>query len=71
MIKNKKIGTLEETLERKDMDSHGQTGEFEEEETSDDESSNELKHPKQSLVKKRQARWKSAAPPRKKQKVCM
>ncbi|KAG8138405.1 hypothetical protein E2320_004302 [Naja naja] len=69
MIKNKKIGTLEETLERKDMDSHGQTGEFEEEETSDDESNNELKRPEQSLVKKRQARWKSAAPPRKKQKI--
>ncbi|XP_013911427.1 PREDICTED: 1-phosphatidylinositol 4,5-bisphosphate phosphodiesterase zeta-1 [Thamnophis sirtalis] len=69
MIKNKKIGTLEETLERKDKDSHGQTGEFEEEETSDEESNNELKHTKESLVKKRQALWKRAAPPSKKQKI--
>ncbi|XP_025025020.1 1-phosphatidylinositol 4,5-bisphosphate phosphodiesterase zeta-1-like [Python bivittatus] len=69
MIKNKKIGTLEETLGRKGLDSHGQTEEFEEEETSDDDIDNELKCPKQSLVKKRRARWKSSAPPRKKQKM--
>ncbi|XP_063164394.1 1-phosphatidylinositol 4,5-bisphosphate phosphodiesterase zeta-1-like [Candoia aspera] len=69
MIKNKKIGTLEETLGRKGLDSHGQTGEFEEEETSDDEPDNELKRPKQPPVKKRRALWKSSAPPRKKQKI--
>ncbi|XP_061496450.1 1-phosphatidylinositol 4,5-bisphosphate phosphodiesterase zeta-1-like [Rhineura floridana] len=69
MIKNKKIGMLEETLARKGMDSHGQTGEFEEEETSDEEKDHDPSHPNQPLLKKRRARWKGSAPPRKKQKM--
>ncbi|XP_062990591.1 1-phosphatidylinositol 4,5-bisphosphate phosphodiesterase zeta-1 [Elgaria multicarinata webbii] len=69
LIKNKKIGTLEETLERKGTDSHGQTGEFEEEGTSDEETDDSPSYPKQPLLKKRRARWKRSAPPRKKQKI--
>ncbi|KAF7237630.1 1-phosphatidylinositol 4,5-bisphosphate phosphodiesterase zeta-1 [Varanus komodoensis] len=68
MIKNKKIGTLEETLARKGTDSHGQMGEFEEEGTSDEELEDDPSHPKQPLLKKRRARWKHSSPPRKKQK---
>lgn len=69
LIKNKKLGTLEETLGRKGMDSHGQTGEFEEEQTSDEESDDEPSQLKQPLLKKRQASWKGPAPPRKKQRM--
>ncbi|KAJ6659965.1 hypothetical protein lerEdw1_018162 [Lerista edwardsae] len=69
LIKNKKLGTLEETLGRRGMDSHGQTGEFEEEQTSDEESDDEPSHLKQPLLKKRQASWKGSAPPRKKQRM--
>ncbi|XP_053113495.1 1-phosphatidylinositol 4,5-bisphosphate phosphodiesterase zeta-1-like isoform X1 [Hemicordylus capensis] len=69
MIKNKKIGTLEETLGKKGMDSHGQTGEFEEEQTSDEESDDDPSHAKQPLLKKRRALWKGSVPPRKKQRI--
>lgn len=69
IIKNKKLGTLEETLARKDVDSHGQTGEFEEEETSDEEQDDDPSHPKQPLLKKRQAHWKGSGPPWKKKRV--
>ncbi|XP_042325665.1 1-phosphatidylinositol 4,5-bisphosphate phosphodiesterase zeta-1 [Sceloporus undulatus] len=67
VIKNKKLGTLEETLARKGIDSHGQAGEFEEEESSDEEQ--DLSHPKQPLLKKRQAHWKGSGPAYKKQRM--
>ncbi|KAH0617112.1 hypothetical protein JD844_028784, partial [Phrynosoma platyrhinos] len=67
VIKNKKLGTLEETLARKGIDSHGQAGEFEEEESSDEEQ--DPSHPKQPLLKKRQAHWKGSGPPHKKQRM--
>ncbi|XP_015265075.1 PREDICTED: 1-phosphatidylinositol 4,5-bisphosphate phosphodiesterase zeta-1, partial [Gekko japonicus] len=68
IIKNKKLGTPEETLERTGTDIHGQTGEFEELQTSDDEVDDEPSA-KKPLLKKRQASWKGAGPPRKKQKM--
>nr|XP_020659892.1 1-phosphatidylinositol 4,5-bisphosphate phosphodiesterase zeta-1-like isoform X5 [Pogona vitticeps] len=69
IIKNKKLGTLEETLARKDTDSHGQIGEFEEEETSDEEQDDDPSHPKQPLLKKRHAHWKGSGPPWKKKRM--
>uniref|UniRef100_A0A8D0BFU8 Phosphoinositide phospholipase C n=1 Tax=Salvator merianae TaxID=96440 RepID=A0A8D0BFU8_SALMN len=69
MIKNKKLGTLEETLERRGTDSHGQTGEFEEEETSDEEKDENPAQSKLPLLKKRRTHWKGSIPPRKKQKM--
>ncbi|XP_060632393.2 1-phosphatidylinositol 4,5-bisphosphate phosphodiesterase zeta-1 [Anolis sagrei] len=71
VIKNKKLGTLEETLARRGTDSHGQTGEFEEEESSDEgeEEDDVPVHPKQPLLKKRQSRWKGPGSPRKKQQM--
>uniref|UniRef100_G1KU73 Phosphoinositide phospholipase C n=1 Tax=Anolis carolinensis TaxID=28377 RepID=G1KU73_ANOCA len=73
LIKNKKLGTLEETLARRGIDSHGQTGEFEEEESSEEEVADAPAHPKQPLLKKRraQSRWKGSGPPRKKQQVSL
>ncbi|KAL8222272.1 UNVERIFIED_CONTAM: 1-phosphatidylinositol 4,5-bisphosphate phosphodiesterase zeta-1 [Gekko kuhli] len=68
IIKNKKLGTLEETLERTGTDIHGQTGEFEEVQTTDDEIDDEPSA-KEPLLKKRRASWKGAGPPRKKQKM--
>ncbi|XP_077196226.1 1-phosphatidylinositol 4,5-bisphosphate phosphodiesterase zeta-1-like isoform X2 [Paroedura picta] len=70
LIKNKKLGTLEETLDRMGTDFHGQTGEFEEVETTDDELDDEPSaSAKQPLLKKRRSSSKGAGPPRKKQKI--
>nr|XP_056702582.1 1-phosphatidylinositol 4,5-bisphosphate phosphodiesterase zeta-1-like [Euleptes europaea] len=68
LIKNKKLGTLEETLGRVGTDIHGQTGEFEEAQTSDDELDDEPSG-KEPLLKKRRSSSKSIGPPRKKLKV--
>ncbi|XP_054844573.1 1-phosphatidylinositol 4,5-bisphosphate phosphodiesterase zeta-1 [Eublepharis macularius] len=68
MIKNKKLGTLEETLGRVGTDIHGQTGEVEEVQTTDDELDDEPSA-KEPLLKKRRVSWKGAGPPRKKQKI--
>ncbi|KAJ7329224.1 hypothetical protein JRQ81_015398 [Phrynocephalus forsythii] len=69
IIKNKKLGTLEETLAKKGTDSHGQTGEFEEEETSDEEQDDDPPQLKQPLLKKRQAHSKGSGPPWKKKRM--
>ncbi|XP_037703417.1 1-phosphatidylinositol 4,5-bisphosphate phosphodiesterase zeta-1 [Choloepus didactylus] len=43
LVKNKKIGTLKETRERRGSDTHGQVGECEEEETEQEEEEDEYK----------------------------
>ncbi|NXI74546.1 PLCZ1 phosphodiesterase, partial [Anseranas semipalmata] len=71
LVKNKKVGTIEETMLRKGQDSHGETGEiFEEENTSDEEEIDE-KTPlyTKSDSSKRKNESKPSAPPRKKSKM--
>lgn len=71
MVKNKKSGTIEETMLRKGQDSHGETGEVSEEEiTSSDEETDEKAplYPKSGLSK-RKSEGISSHPPRKKAKV--
>lgn len=71
LVKNKKCGTIEETMLRKGRDSHGETGEVSEEEiTSSDEETDEKTplYPK-SGSSKRKSEGRSSPPPRKKAKV--
>ncbi|NWJ04919.1 PLCZ1 phosphodiesterase, partial [Crypturellus undulatus] len=69
LIKNKKVGTLEETILRKGKDSHGETGEIIEE-AEDDEEGDE-KSPSSPLIElpKRKSESESTPPPRKKPKM--
>lgn len=73
MVKNKKSGTIEETMLRKGQDSHGETGEVSEEEltSSDEETETDEKtplYPKKGSSK-RKSEGRSSPPPRKKAKV--
>ncbi|XP_048814712.1 1-phosphatidylinositol 4,5-bisphosphate phosphodiesterase zeta-1 [Lagopus muta] len=71
LVKNKKSGTIEETMLRKGQDSHGETGEVSEEEiTSSDEETDENAplYPK-SKSSKRKSEVRSSPPPRKKAKM--
>ncbi|XP_031453677.1 1-phosphatidylinositol 4,5-bisphosphate phosphodiesterase zeta-1 isoform X4 [Phasianus colchicus] len=71
LVKNKKSGTIEETMLRKGQDSHGETGEVSEEEiTSSDEETDEKAplYPKSGLSK-RKSEGISSHPPRKKAKM--
>ncbi|POI20190.1 hypothetical protein CIB84_016064 [Bambusicola thoracicus] len=71
LVKNKKCGTIEETMLRKGRDSHGETGEVSEEEiTSSDEETDEKAplYPK-SGSSERKSEGRSSPPPRKKAKV--
>ncbi|XP_053872465.1 1-phosphatidylinositol 4,5-bisphosphate phosphodiesterase zeta-1 [Malaclemys terrapin pileata] len=72
LVKNKKVGTLEETVLRRGLDSHGEIGEFVEEvEQSEDDDADESTPvlPKSPLLKRRNAVKRSPPPPRKKRKV--
>ncbi|CAM4468331.1 unnamed protein product, partial [Caretta caretta] len=71
LIKNKKVGTLEETVLRRGLDSHGEIGEFlEEVEQSEDDETEEstLLPPKSPQLKRRNAIRRSPPLPRKKLK---
>uniref|UniRef100_A0A8D0G983 Phosphoinositide phospholipase C n=1 Tax=Sphenodon punctatus TaxID=8508 RepID=A0A8D0G983_SPHPU len=70
LVKNKKIGTLEETIMRRGLDRHGQVGELDEVEPSDDDELDDSKseNPKTALLQRRTA-VKKASPPRKKRKI--
>uniref|UniRef100_A0A8C3SHZ9 Phosphoinositide phospholipase C n=1 Tax=Chelydra serpentina TaxID=8475 RepID=A0A8C3SHZ9_CHESE len=72
LVKNKKVGTLEETVLRRGLDSHGEIGEFVEEvEQSEDDEAEEctLLPPKSPQIKRRNAVKRSPPPARKKPKV--
>lgn len=71
MIKNKKSGTIEETMLRKGEDTHGQTGEVSDEEitSSDDEVDEESPLRPKRGSSKRKSEGRSTPPPRKKAKV--
>ncbi|CAM5082543.1 unnamed protein product [Natator depressus] len=72
LIKNKKVGTLEETVLRRGLDSHGEIGEFlEEVEQSEDDETEEstLLPPKSPQIKRRNAIRRSPPLPRKKLKT--
>ncbi|KAM9169311.1 1-phosphatidylinositol 4,5-bisphosphate phosphodiesterase zeta-1 [Pangshura tecta] len=72
LVKNKKVGTLEETVLRRGLDSHGEIGEFVEEvEQSEDDEADESTPtpPKSPLLKRRNAVKRSPPPPRKKRKI--
>ncbi|KAM9029867.1 1-phosphatidylinositol 4,5-bisphosphate phosphodiesterase zeta-1 [Ara ararauna] len=72
LIKNKKVGTVEESMLRRDLDSHGETGEVSESENiSDDEddSDDSATLCPQHDSSKRKGEGTHSAPPRKKAKV--
>ncbi|NXK45403.1 PLCZ1 phosphodiesterase, partial [Chauna torquata] len=72
LVKNKKVGTIEETMLRKGQDSHGETGEiFEEENTSEEDETDEKApvYPKKGYSSKRKSESRSSPPPRKKSKM--
>ncbi|XP_039400561.1 1-phosphatidylinositol 4,5-bisphosphate phosphodiesterase zeta-1 isoform X1 [Mauremys reevesii] len=72
LVKNKKVGTLEETVLRRGLDSHGEIGEFVEEvEQSEDDEADESTPapPKSPVLKRRNAVKRSPPPPRKKRKI--
>ncbi|KAH1187182.1 hypothetical protein KIL84_019931, partial [Mauremys mutica] len=71
LVKNKKVGTLEETVLRRGLDSHGEIGEFVEEvEQSEDDEADESTPapPKSPVLKRRNAVKRSPPTPRKKRK---
>lgn len=71
LIKNKKVGTIEETMLRKGQDSHGETAEISEEEYSSEEDETDEKAPLQPKgnSSKRKGENKPSSTPRKKAKV--
>ncbi|NWX84321.1 PLCZ1 phosphodiesterase, partial [Nothoprocta pentlandii] len=73
LIKNKKVGTLEETILRKGQDSHGETGEIIEEVNPSDEEEGDERTPLSPLspseTSKRKRESESTPPPRKRPKM--
>lgn len=71
LVKNKKVGTIEETMLRKGQDSHGETGEIFEEEYTSEEDETDEKAPLQqkSDSSKRKSENRLSSLPRKKAKV--
>ncbi|NXA36755.1 PLCZ1 phosphodiesterase, partial [Eudromia elegans] len=71
LIKNKKVGTLEETILRKGKDSHGETGEIVEEVNPSDEDEADERTPlsPMSETSKRKSECEYTPPPRKKPKM--
>ncbi|XP_035166051.1 1-phosphatidylinositol 4,5-bisphosphate phosphodiesterase zeta-1 [Oxyura jamaicensis] len=71
LVKNKKVGTIEETMLRKGQDSHGETGEIFEEEYSSEEDETDEKAPLQPKgdSSKRKSENRPSSPPRKKAKM--
>ncbi|NXV75757.1 PLCZ1 phosphodiesterase, partial [Atlantisia rogersi] len=70
LIKNKKVGTIEEGLLRRDLDSHGETGEVSDFENLSDEDDFDEKtplYPKSDSLKRKNDQ-RPSAPPRKKSK---
>ncbi|KFP68777.1 1-phosphatidylinositol 4,5-bisphosphate phosphodiesterase zeta-1, partial [Cariama cristata] len=71
LVKNKKVGTIEESMLRRDHDRHGETGELSEFENMTDEDELDEKtplHPKSPRLKRKSER-RLSTPPRKKAKV--
>jgi len=71
LVKNKKVGTIEESMLRRELDSHGETGEISDCEYLSDEDETDDKapiYPKSGAVK-RKIEYKPPATPRKKTKV--
>ncbi|XP_040419970.1 1-phosphatidylinositol 4,5-bisphosphate phosphodiesterase zeta-1 isoform X2 [Cygnus olor] len=71
LVKNKKVGTIEETMLRKGQDSHGETGEIFEEEYTSEEDETDEKAPLQqkSDSSKRKSENRLSSLPRKKAKM--
>ncbi|XP_047904540.1 1-phosphatidylinositol 4,5-bisphosphate phosphodiesterase zeta-1 isoform X2 [Anser cygnoides] len=71
LVKNKKVGTIEETMLRKGQDSHGETGEIFEEEYTSEEDETDEKAPLQqkSDSSKRKSENRPSSLPRKKAKM--
>ncbi|XP_021246620.1 1-phosphatidylinositol 4,5-bisphosphate phosphodiesterase zeta-1 isoform X2 [Numida meleagris] len=71
LVKNKKSGTIEETMLRKGQDSRGETGEVTEDELSSSEEETDEKGPlcPNSGTSKRKSEGRSSPPPRKKAKM--
>ncbi|NXC47063.1 PLCZ1 phosphodiesterase, partial [Penelope pileata] len=71
LVKNKKIGTIEESLLRRGHDSHGETGEISEEEATTDDEDTDERTPlcPRSNSSKRKAEDKPSSTPRKKAKL--
>ncbi|XP_009941298.2 1-phosphatidylinositol 4,5-bisphosphate phosphodiesterase zeta-1 [Opisthocomus hoazin] len=71
LVKNKKVGTIEESMLRRELDSHGETGEISDCEYLSDEDETDDKapiYPKSGAVK-RKIEYKPPATPRKKTKM--
>ncbi|XP_009469310.1 PREDICTED: 1-phosphatidylinositol 4,5-bisphosphate phosphodiesterase zeta-1 [Nipponia nippon] len=71
LVKNKKIGTIEEGMLRRDLDNHGETGEISESENMSEEDETDEKAPlcPKSDSSKRKSERKPSPPPRKKAKI--
>ncbi|XP_006269533.4 1-phosphatidylinositol 4,5-bisphosphate phosphodiesterase zeta-1, partial [Alligator mississippiensis] len=71
LIKNKKVGTLQDTILRRGLDTHGEVVEFEEEvdQSEDEEAAESKPTPKTPQPKRKTVEKKSSSPPRKKPKV--
>ncbi|XP_005230695.1 1-phosphatidylinositol 4,5-bisphosphate phosphodiesterase zeta-1 [Falco peregrinus] len=71
LIKNKKVGTIEEGIIRRNLDSHGETGEISEFENTFNEDETDEKYPlyPQSDSLKRKSGRRHSSPPRKKAKM--
>ncbi|NXD80803.1 PLCZ1 phosphodiesterase, partial [Halcyon senegalensis] len=71
LVKNKKVGTIEEGMLRRDLDSHGETGEITESEnlSDEDETDEKTRLYQKSASSKRKSDSITSTPPRKKAKM--
>ncbi|NWX77196.1 PLCZ1 phosphodiesterase, partial [Alca torda] len=71
LVKNKKVGTIEEGMLRRNLDSHGETGEISDLENMSDEDESDERAPlfPRNDSSKRKSEQKPPAPPRKKAKM--
>ncbi|XP_009956345.1 PREDICTED: 1-phosphatidylinositol 4,5-bisphosphate phosphodiesterase zeta-1 [Leptosomus discolor] len=71
LVKNKKVGTIEESMLRKELDSHGEIGEISDFENVSDEDDDDEKAPSypKGVASKRKYELRSSATPRKKAKM--
>ncbi|NWX45079.1 PLCZ1 phosphodiesterase, partial [Steatornis caripensis] len=71
LVKNKKVGTVEESMLRRDFDSHGETGEVSDFENVSDDDTLDEKMPlcPRSGSSKRKSQYRPSSPPRKKAKI--
>ncbi|NXL00415.1 PLCZ1 phosphodiesterase, partial [Mesembrinibis cayennensis] len=71
LVKNKKVGTIEEGMLRRNLDTHGETGEISESENMSEEDETDAKAPlfPKSDSSKRKSECRPSSPPRKKAKM--